>query len=154
MASAGRPVSRGGPKALMRKQPAQKFWTWDLVWLLLIYGWIGYFSYPYFFQSASENVRQIQSYNLDSADALRAVQHAMQSPLLRLNFHDYGHFYSNLTIAEAEIYSLFARLSEWGLFLIMRLNALIGGCCAIAITYFFARRYLGWPAAILASGIM
>jgi hypothetical protein len=127
---------------------------WDGAWLFLLYGWTVIFSYPYFFRSAAQNIRQIQTYNLDSADGLRAVERGLQAPLFRLTFNDYGHFYYNLTLAVFWIYSHVGSASERALFFVLRMNSLIGGCLSIAITYIFAKRYLDRPSAIVASGLM
>jgi 4-amino-4-deoxy-L-arabinose transferase-like glycosyltransferase len=133
----------------------EKQWSyWDMLWLVLMFGWMAAFSYPYFFHAAVANIREFQSYNLDSADALRAVQSGLKSPFFQLTFNDYGHFYSNLSMAIALLYSTVFELTEHALINILRLNAVVGGMATVAMTYVFAKRYLGRLYAILAGGIM
>lgn len=114
-----------------------------MVWLLV-------YSYPYFFQSLSHNAREIQTYNLDSMVMLDAVQQGLKSHWYRIDFHDYGHFWFNLTLLTGVVYSWFAPLTEQVLLFILRLYSLIGGLLTIAITYIFARRYLGLKEAVFA----
>lgn len=126
----------------------------DIVWLCCLYVWVAVFSYPYFAHALTDNLREIRSYNLDAGDALQAVEDALRARLFHIRFNDYGHFYSNLSIVAALVYSVFRPLTEHALFFIIRLNALIGGCAAIAITYIFAKHFLGRGAAVFASLIM
>lgn len=126
----------------------------DLVWLLPILVWLAAYSYPYFFESLSQNYRQIQTYNLDSMVMLRAVEDALSAPWFRLQFIEYGHFYFNMAMATASVLSLFHPVSEWVLFFILRLFSLLGGCCTIAISFIFARRYLGRMEAIFTATVI
>lgn len=143
----------GGDRAL--GMPTERQWSkWDWIWLALVFAWMAAFSFPYFAHAAVDSIRQVQSYNLDSADALRAVQGGLQAPFFRLTFNDYGHFYSNLSMAVALLYSAAFELTDRALVNILRLNALVGGMATIAVTYVFAKRQLGRLYAILASGIL
>src|SRR4051812_27275134 len=85
---------------------------WDLLWLAAICAWFAAFSYPYFFHAAVGSLRELQSYNLDSAVAVEAVQDGLRSRVFRLSFNDYGHFYYNLSLVVAKLYSVFAVPSD------------------------------------------
>lgn len=126
----------------------------DIAALCLIYLWIGFYSYPYLAHTLSDNVRQIQTYNLDSGDAFNAVKSTLHDRLFHIRFNDYGHFYYNLSVLVALICSAFFHVSDWALFLILRLNAVIGGCFALTITYLFAARFLGRAEALFAGVVM
>src|SRR5581483_8958664 len=67
---------------------------------------------------------------------------------------EYGHFYFNLSMAAAEIYRRFAPLTEQALFAILRLFSILGGVATIAVTFAFARRYLGLAEALFASAVL
>jgi hypothetical protein len=127
---------------------------WDLLWLAAICIWFAVFSYPYFFHAAVGSLRELQSYNLDSAVAIEAVQKGLHSRLFRLTFNDYGHFYYNLSLIVAKLYSIFAVPSDHFLITVERGFAVIGGLGAIAATYIFALHFMGRVYAMLASGIM
>jgi hypothetical protein len=116
--------------------------------------WIAAYSYPFFFHSLIGNVREIQSYNLDSMMMLNGVNGALASPGLRLRFNDYGHFYFNLAIVASVLYSMFAPATETVVMTILRLFSLLGGCASIAIVFVFARRYLGRIEALFAAAVL
>ena len=140
------------PVAGMNKKP--RSWLREIACLLPILIWVTAYSYPYFFDSLTQNYRQIQTYNLDSMVMLRAVEDALSTPWLRLQFIEYGHFYFNLAMITARLASLAHPVSEWALFFILRLFSLLGGCATIVITFAFARRYLGRLEAIFAATLM
>ena len=117
---------------------------------LILIGLAAY-SWPYFFESLSANYRQIQTYNLDTMVMLRAVENGLASRWFRFDFADYGHFYFNLTMVTARILSRFTTPTEWDSSLSALPFFLGGGYCTIAITYLFAKRYLGWREAIFAA---
>jgi len=126
----------------------------EMLCLLLLYVWIAAYSYPFFFESLIGNVREIQSYNLDSMMMLNGVNAALEAPGLRLRFNDYGHFYFNLAIGASVLYSMFAPATEMVVVTIMRLFSLLGGCASIALVFVFARRYLGRTEALFAAAVL
>jgi 4-amino-4-deoxy-L-arabinose transferase-like glycosyltransferase len=146
-----RPTAHPDSQAVNKKQRSLPA---DLFSLGAVLAWVVGYSYPYFFESLSHNIRQIQTYNLDSTVMLHAVEDAMASAWFRMQFIEYGHFYFNLTMATAWLYQRIFPLSEWGLFFILRFYSLIGGCCTIVITFFFARRFLGRLEAIFAAIVL
>jgi 4-amino-4-deoxy-L-arabinose transferase-like glycosyltransferase len=135
--------------------PARPRRAWvDPLCLLLLCVWIAAYSYPFFFNSLIGNVREIQSYNLDSMMMLNGVNGALASPGLRLRFNDYGHFYFNLAIVASVLYSMFAPVTETVVMTILRLFSLLGGCALIAMVFVFARRYLGRIEALFAAAVL
>lgn len=134
--------------------PARPRGVWiELSCLLLLYVWIAAYSYPFFFESLIGNVREIQSYNLDSMMMLNGVNAALAAPGLQLKFNDYGHFYFNLAILASTLYAQFAPATDTVVMTILRLFSLLGGCASIALMFVFARRYLGRIEAVFAAAV-
>jgi hypothetical protein len=135
--------------------PARPRGAWiDLSCLFLLYAWVAAYSYPFFTQSLIGNVREIQSYNLDSMMMLNGVNAALAAPGLQLKFNDYGHFYFNLAIIASTLYSKFAPATDAVVMTILRLFSLLGGCASIALVFVFARRYLGRIEAMFAAAVL
>ena len=114
---------------------------------------LGY-SYAFFFESLSHNVREIYTYSLDSMLILLDVERSVSSSWFRLDFTGYGQLYYNLCILAAYLYSLLFPLTERAIFFIARLVTLVGGCASIVLLYFFARRFLGVIPALFSAAML
>src|SRR4051812_18480285 len=101
----------------MKNKP--RGWLLNLYLLSPILLWVVVYSYPCFFESLTQNYRQIQTYNLDSMVMLRAVEDALAARWLRLDFIEYGHFYFNVAMLTATVYSWVLPLTESMLFFIL-----------------------------------
>lgn len=126
----------------------------DLLCLGLLFAWIAIHSYPYFFDTLTDNYRQIQTYNLDSMEVLHFTEGAIADPMHKVGQNDYAHFYYNFSMLLAVPYALFQPLTEHALFFILRLAALLGGFATIAVVYLFARHFLGFVEAVFAATVM
>ena len=133
----------------------KKWGRWaGILCLAPVFAWIAIYSYPYFFESLTHTGREIKSYNLDSGVMLDAVEAAMAAPWHQMSFIEYGHFYFNISMAAAELYRHVAPLTERALFFILRLFSLLGSLATIAVTFAFARRYLGVLEALFAAAVL
>jgi 4-amino-4-deoxy-L-arabinose transferase-like glycosyltransferase len=115
----------------------------ELLCLLLLYIWMAAFSYAFFFDSLTGNIREIATYSSDSFTILDLVNHSLSSRPFQMDFFAYGHFYFNVAVALSYIYSLFFPLDEWTTFLILRAISWIGTALTVALVFAFARRFLG-----------
>ena len=112
------------------------------------------YSFAFFFDTISNNVREIYTYNLDSTLILLDIERSVSSRWFQLDFTGYGQLYYNLCILISYLYSLLFPLTERAVFFIARLVTLLGGCASIALLFFFAKRFLGVLPALFSAAML
>jgi len=126
----------------------------DFLCLFLIISWMLAYSYSFFFDSLSSNIREVVIYDVDAASILRDVESSIHARLFQLDFTGYGQLYYNLCILTGYLYSLVLPLDQNKLFFIIRAVTLLGGLLTIVLVYEFAKRFLGRLFAIFAAALL
>lgn len=133
-------------------QNVLNFYFKNVTFGLIIIGWIIWYSCPFFTDELANNIREIQTWNLDSTIMLQTVMDALHARHFEVKFYDYGHLFFNLCIGLAWGIGY---LNEHDLFALMRAVSITAGGLTIGLIFAFAYRWIGlleaWFAVVLAA---